>query len=148
MNRVRSIVLVAACITTFFAAGSARAAGGDEGTAIGIQFGYPGNVGLSLRLNNIAIGASWHLGDQGYLHTSIDYWMLHNRLAKDVNWYLGPGINLGIGDPFGLGVRLPVGLQWIPAKNLEIFGELAPSLWLIETTDFDINAAVGIRYVL
>lgn len=148
MNRVRMVMLAIASIVTLLSAGVAKAGGGNEGTAVGIQFGYPGNVGLSLRLDNIAVGASWHLGDEGYLHTSIDYWILHNRISKEVNWYLGPGLNLGIGDPFMLGVRLPVGLQWLPTKNLEIFGEFAPSLWLIEATDFDINAAVGIRYVL
>ncbi|MBK7032291.1 MAG: hypothetical protein IPI24_08795 [Ignavibacteria bacterium] len=123
-------------------------AGNNDGsTAAGIQFGYPGNVGLSLRFDRIAIGAAWHVGDNGYVHVTADYWLLKSSLAKNLDWYLGPGVNLGLGNPFALGVRLPVGLQWIPAEHLEIFGEVAPCLWLIDAVDLNINGAVGIRYI-
>ncbi|MBK7185687.1 MAG: hypothetical protein IPH85_07110 [Ignavibacteria bacterium] len=73
--------------------------------------------------------------------------LLKNNLAKNLDWYLGPGVNLGLGNPFALGVRLRVGLQWIPAEHLEIFGEVAPCLWLIDAVDLNINGAVGIRYI-
>ena len=51
-------------------------------TGIGVQFGEPGNVGLSLRFDNIAIGAGWKLGDNGYLAVDADYWLMKNNLAK------------------------------------------------------------------
>lgn len=123
-------------------------AANEGGTGIGVQFGYPGNVGLSLRFDNVAVGAAWNLGGNGYLHATVDYWMIKNDLAKDLDWYLGPGLNIGIGNPFILGVRLPVGLQWMPVNRIEIFGELAPCLWLIDNVSFNWNGAVGVRYIL
>lgn len=141
-NLFISIAMFAVVTITPAIAGNA-----DGSTAAGIQFGYPGNVGLSLRFDRIAIGAAWHLGDNGYLHVTADYWLLKNKIAKNLDWYLGPGVNLGIGDPFALGVRLPIGLQWIPVEHLEIFGEVAPCLWVIDAVDLDFNGAVGIRYI-
>jgi|GEM_PF-557284 len=120
----------------------------ESNTGIGVQFGYPGNVGLSLRFDNVAIGAAWSLRDNGYLHATVDYWLIKNNITTNLDWYLGPGINIGVGDPFILGVRLPVGLQWMLAERLEIFGEVAPCLWLINTVSFNWNGAVGIRYIL
>lgn len=148
MIRVKTIMAIVVIVVIIANVCSARAQNRDQGTAVGIQFGHPGNVGLSLRFDKIAIGAAWRLGDKGYLHVTADYWLLKNKLVKNVDWYLGPGVNLGIGDPFLLGVRLPVGLQWMPAKQLEIFGELAPCFYLLNETKFDINAAIGIRYIL
>lgn len=132
MNHLRSMIMscAIACVA-LLSVPSAHAADGAKGTAIGVQFGYPGNAGLSLRFDNLAVGAAWSFGDEGYLHATVDYWLLHNKIERNLNWYLGPGVNLGVGDPFMVGVRLPVGLQWLPAKNIEIFGEFAPCLWLV-----------------
>jgi hypothetical protein len=146
MKFMRTMILAITVLGTM-AVAPHMSAGRDGGTAAGIQFGYPGNVGLSLRFDRIAVGAAWNFGDNGYLHVTADYWLLKNNLAKNLDWYLGPGVNLGVGDPFALGVRLPIGLQWIPADHIEIFGEAAPCLWLIDAVDFDFNGAVGIRYI-
>lgn len=115
-------------------------------TGVGIQFGEPGNVGLSLRFDNIAIGAGWKLGDNGYLRIDADYWLLKNNLANKLDWFLGVGVGAGIGDPFRLAVRVPIGLQFMATKELEIFGQLAPALQLINEVDFEFGGAIGIRY--
>jgi len=115
-------------------------------TGIGIQFGEPGNVGLSLRFDNIAIGAAWGFGDNGYLHVTADYWLLKNNIATKLDWFLGLGADLGIGDPFTVAARVPIGLQWMPAKDWEIFGQVAPGLKLINEVDFYFGGAVGVRY--
>ncbi len=146
MKIVQSLILSATVLGVMVSA-PATFAQQDGGTAVGVQFGYPGNVGLSMRFDRIAIGAAWHLGDNGYLHVTADYWLLKSTIVKNLDWYLGPGVNLGIGDPFAFGVRLPIGLQWIPFKHLELFGEVAPCLWLINAVDLDFNGAVGIRYI-
>ncbi|MCX6139620.1 MAG: hypothetical protein NTX15_02125 [Candidatus Kapabacteria bacterium] len=145
MKTILTVWVIIGVITTGVCASAQNR---DQGTGVGIQFGYPGNVGLSLRFDQIALGAAWRLGDNGYLHLTADYWLLKKKLVKNVDWYLGPGVNIGIGDPFILGVRLPIGLQWMPAKQLEIFGELAPCFYLLKETKFDVNAAIGIRYIL
>ena len=114
---------------------------------IGIQFGEPGNVGLSLRFDNIALGAAWGFGGDGYLHVTADYWLMKNDLAKNLDWFLGLGADVGIGDPFTLAARVPIGLQWMPAKDWEIFGQVAPGLRVIDEVDFYFGGAVGVRYI-
>lgn len=117
-------------------------------TGIGIQFGDPGNVGLSLRFDNLAIGAAWGFGNGGYLHTTIDYWMLKNNLSTNLDWFLGPGVDVGIGEPFTLAARVPIGLQWMPTKKIEVFGMVAPGLQIIDETKFYFAGTVGIRFIL
>lgn len=114
---------------------------------IGIQFGEPGNVGLSLRFDVFAIGASWDLGDDGYLHLTFDNWLLKNDVAKKLDWYLGVGVDAGIGDPFNLALRVPIGLQWMPDKKWEIFGQVAPGFQIIDKSGFYFGGAVGVRYI-
>ncbi len=148
MKNVRMCVLMTLVVLAFGMAPQAKAENTGDGTAIGVQFGYPGNVGLSLRFERVAIGAAWRLGGSGYLHVTADYWLVKEGVATNLDFYVGPGLNLGIADPFILGIRLPVGLQWMPARSVEIFGVVAPRLYVIPKTDFDMNAAIGIRFVL
>ena len=115
-------------------------------TGVGIQFGEPGNVGLSLRFDNIAIGAGWKLGDNGYLAVDADYWIGDNKLANKLDWFWGLGVGARFGTPFDLSVRVPIGLQFMPAKEWEIFGQLAPALQVIDEIDFEFGGAIGVRY--
>jgi len=117
-------------------------------TALGIQFGTPGNVGLSLRFDRVSIGAAWQLGNDGYLHTTIDYWAIKSPLGSKVDWFLGPGVDLGLRNPFLLAIRIPIGLQWMPSKDWEIFGDVAPSLQVIDASKFYVAGTIGLRYVL
>ena len=45
------------------------------------------------------------------------------------------GVNLGLADLSILGIHLPVGLQWMPARSIEIFGEVAPCLYVAQKKD-------------
>lgn len=138
--------ILAASLFTVVIMTSAFTAKADTG--IGIQFGHPGNVGLSLRFDNLAIGAAWGFGGNGYIHASIDYWMLKNNLATNLDWFLGPGVDVGIGEPFTLAVRVPIGLQWMATEKIEVFGLVAPGLKLIDKTDFYFAGTVGVRFIL
>ena len=115
-------------------------------TGVGIQFGSPSNVALSLRFDRLAFGVGWGFGDNGYLVVDADYWILKNELARQLDWFVGLGVGAFIGDPFRLNVRVPIGLQWMPAKEWEIFGQLAPALQVINEVDFIFGGAVGVRY--
>jgi hypothetical protein len=125
-------------------------------TGIGIVFGHPGNVGLSLRFDNFPVmGIAWHSGDDSWIGASIDYWLMKNKLSGDkLSWYFGLGaeINLYTGDnksdDFGLGARIPIGLQFMATKNIEIFGEVAPTFYLVPGTDFDWHFGIGGRFIL
>lgn len=142
MRSIITILFAALTVST-----TAMAGGGTSGTAIGVLFGHPGNVGLSVRLNAINVGVALQ-SNGSYIRTTLDHWTVCSKLGSDLNWFLGPGIDLGIGDPFLVAVRLPIGLQWMPAKQLEVFGQFAPGLQLINSVDFYWAGTVGVRYVL
>lgn len=121
-------------------------------TAIGVVFGYPGNAGLSLRFDRTAIGAAW---SSDYLHTTMDLWLKKTAMEDaegKLSWYYGPGVDAGIPlddtKEFFLAGRFPFGLQYMASPKLELFGELAPGLQLLDQTDFYWAGSVGIRLVL
>ena len=122
-------------------------------TALGLQFGTPTNVALSLRFDQFpVIGLGWSFSSNGYIAITLDYWMLHNKINKSFFWYIGPGANIYLpinsSHKLGIGLRAPVGLQWIPTKHLEVFGELAPYLNFIPDLTLSIQASIGFRYIL
>lgn len=121
-------------------------------TAIGVVFGHPGNVGLSLRFDRTAIGVAW---SDDYLHGTLDWWIKKtpiNDTEGKLSWYYGPGIDLGLPfedvDEFFLAGRFPFGLQFMATPQWELFGELAPGLQLIDETDFYFAGSAGVRFVL
>jgi hypothetical protein len=124
---------------------------GSTGAAVGVEFGYPGNIGLSLRFGRVPINLAW---SADYLHGTLDYWVLHEALAPDagLNLYIGPGLDAGIPlndvDNFALAVRVPIGLQLMVADRVELFAELAPGVLLVDDVDFYWAGNLGIRIVL
>jgi hypothetical protein len=121
-------------------------------TGLGLQFGTPTNVALSFRKDMFPIiGLGWNFSDNGYLAATIDYWILHKKIDKPLYWYVGAGANIYLpinsSHKLGIGLRAPVGLQWIPAKHFEIFGELAPYLNFIPDLNLSIQASIGFRYL-
>jgi hypothetical protein len=124
---------------------------GSTSTAVGVSFGYPGNIGLSLRFARVPINLAW---SADYLHGTLDYWVLHEALAPDVglNLYIGPGLDAGIPlndvDAFALAVRVPIGLQWMVTDRVETFAELAPGVQLVDEVNFYWAGNLGIRIVL
>lgn len=50
-------------------------------------------------------------------------------------------------DTLGLGVRVPVGIEWVPAKvPLGVFIELVPGIALAPATDAFFEGGIGVRY--
>src|SRR5262245_36560263 len=64
-------------------------------TAVGALFGYPGNVGLSVRFDNTPIGVAW---SEDFIHGTIDSWFIKRDLGNGdkLDWYFGPGLDMGI----------------------------------------------------
>ena len=120
-------------------------------TAIGAVFGYPGNVGLSMRFDRTPISVAW---SNDFVHGTIDRWMIMKPLGDDarLSWYFGPGLDLGIplddGNEFFLAGRAPIGLQFMITPKFEGFGEVAPGIQVLDDVDFYWASAVGIRFVL
>lgn len=119
----------------------------------GIIIGEP--TGISLKYLDFATGIAWSV--QNHFHIHLDYWIYNGNLKKPVNWYIGAGVKFRYmtkeskdrgekDDAFGLGFRVPVGLQWFVIPKVELFAELAPGISLLPGTDFDIDGGIGARY--
>ena len=117
-------------------------------TGAGVQFGYPGDVALTLKMNQFpVIGVSWNLGNNGYIGATLDGWLLNKGIKQtDLDWYWGVGGFLRLQNDVGVGARMPVGLQWFFHKQFELYGEIVPGLSIIPDLGIDVVAAIGLRY--
>ena len=126
---------------------------------IGGSFGLDvagGSVGpgvlLSLKLDDFpmvfGVGASFG-GGVFQFGATIDWWLWHTNLGSIFGLYVGPGAYLSVGTAyFGVGLRIPIGLQaWI-IDPLELFLEIAPTLGYGGGTfpRFGVQGAVGFRF--
>lgn len=117
---------------------------------IGIVVGEP--TGLTIKADKLVIGIGWSFAAaDDRIDATIDWWLINENLTDILDWYLGAGAKVRLNlnkntDTVNIGLRIPVGIQWWPAKELEVFGEIAPGLLLFPATDFDISAGIGIRY--
>ncbi len=125
------------------------------GTGIGIIVGEPTGISFKTWISGrsaIDAGLAWSFPGAGALHTHIDY-LWHNfsiiRLPQGkMPLYFGLGGRMRAhGGDIYLGARVPIGLAYIFAEDrLDVFLEAVPVMNLIPGTDFDLNAAIGIRY--
>ena len=129
----------------------------DRQFGLGIILGEP--TGLSAKLwmgNNTAIDGAlaWSFGAFGersaiYLHA--DY-LFHNfNLIKvergQFPIYYGIGARAMLANNIGVGVRVPIGLEYIFARApFDIFLEVVPVLDLVPSTAFVVNGGLGVRY--
>jgi hypothetical protein len=75
------------------------------------------------------------------------------RGQAQLDWHIGPGGRIiwfsGCnGDCFELKARMPIGvdLMFVNPAMLEVFFELAPSLYVAPFLGFDLEAALGVRF--
>jgi hypothetical protein len=135
----------------------------DKGFGIGVILGEP--TGLSIKFwtsynTAVDIAQAWSFVDGNALHLHSDF-LLHNFGLIKLDFDKLP-IYYGIGGrikfvevednkndkhKFQLGVRIPVGLNYLPSKiPFDFFFEIVPLLDLIPKTDFTINGGIGFRY--
>jgi hypothetical protein len=124
-------------------------------TGVGIVLGEP--TGLTIRSGNFpVIGLGWSLasGKSNRIDATVDMWLINDHFIEMLDWYLGVGAKIGIktnqgndnSDVFALGVRVPIGIQWWPAKDWELFLEVAPGIALLPSFGFDYAGGIGLRY--
>ncbi|MBS1546575.1 MAG: hypothetical protein JST38_20530 [Bacteroidetes bacterium] len=141
-----------------------------SGFGAGIILGEPTGISLKgwISGDRAVDGAlAWSLRDGAYFSIHADY-LFHNmdliKLGKGkLPLYYGPGLRLRTwnnnrywhhgrwydndGNSASLGVRFPVGLDYLPEKApVDVFLEVVPGLDLVPATDFDISGAIGVRY--
>jgi hypothetical protein len=126
------------------------------GTGLGIMVGEP--TGLSAKTwvggnSALDMGLAWSFVDEGNVHLHGDY-LAHNFGLFDLDsgalpLYYGIGLRalFDENDDTRLGLRVPVGIDYIFSDSrADIFFELAPLLDLTPDTEFNMNAAAGLRY--
>ncbi len=140
----------------------------ERGFGLGIILGEP--TGISLkgwqgRSTAIDGALAWSLAGNDFFQIHGDY-LKHNFSLLKVEkgklpFYYGiggrvkffgddnnrTGRNSDNNDKTRVGVRVPLGLAYLFERTtLDIFLEVVPILDLIPETEFDLNAAIGIRY--
>lgn len=148
-------VLSATLLTLILAmgAGSLHAQQAGEGLGIGFIVGEP--TGLSIKSwtgggNAFDLGIAWSLGRHDALHVHADY-LWHSALDEvdegGLLLYYGLGGRIVfVEDDARVGLRIPFGITYLFGDApLDIFLEVAPVLDLVPSSDFDVNAAAGLR---
>ena len=115
-------------------------------TGIGFIVGSP--TALSVKINNfpvIQVGYSL-LDSNPYFSAAVDYWFFNPSLGSNFKFFLGVGAGVTFSDNVGVGIRVPVGLQWLPSSLIEVFVQTVPTLNVIPATTFGNDWGVGIRF--
>jgi hypothetical protein len=119
------------------------------GIIVGEPTGISGKMKIS-DLNSFDGAVGWSFNKYSAMHIHADYLYNLVKLGYDFPLYVGVGgrIKLSSGsEESRLGVRMPIGVVYQPAsKPFDIFFETVPMLDIVPTTEFNWNAAAGVRY--
>jgi len=127
----------------------------DDGFGLGLILGEPTGVSLKAWLtdNTAMAGAvAWSFGKKDALHLHADYLIHDFKLIRteDYNFpvYYGIGGRVRFEEDDKIGVRIPLGINYLfTDAPLDMFLEIVPLLNLAPSTDFDLNGAIGVRYL-
>ncbi|MFH5831401.1 hypothetical protein ACG2F4_00830 [Halalkalibaculum sp. DA3122] len=158
MKKSLSGLLTVSILCLLFSAHSAVAQNQDGKLGVGLMVGEP--TGISLKYwqsqqNAIDGGLAWSLGQYDAVHLHADY-LWHNYSVFDeveegqLPLFYGIGGRLIFTENDAvLGVRVPVGINYLFEESpVGLFLELAPTINLAPSTDFDIGGALGVRIYL
>ena len=117
---------------------------------IGGQLGDPSGLALKFGSgnNSFDLAAGWDLDDYLFVQGHL---LLRERplpgSGADLTYFYGPGLFVGVSDHRDetFGISFNAGLSYYTGP-IEIFGQLTPRLRLIDDTDFDLGAAIGLRF--
>ena len=126
----------------------------ERGFGLGIILGEP--TGVSGKLwtsgeNAFDFAAAWSFQGDGNLLLQADYvWHIFRLISVEsgkLPFYVGVGGRVIFSDDANIGVRVPLGLDYIFSNApVDIFVEVVPILDLAPSTDFDFGAGIGARY--
>jgi hypothetical protein len=135
-----------------FCGGALRAQ--DTGFGLGIMAGDPTGISAKLWLGGqsaIDAAVAWSFRDPPAIHIHGDY-LFHGGVPVDLSdgvlmFHFGVGGRVKLEDETRIGVRVPIGVDyWFDNYPVDVFLEAAAILDLVPATEFDLNAAIGIRY--
>ena len=115
-----------------------------EPTGISFKFWQSGSTAIDGAI-------AWSLGRNESVHVHADY-LFHNDLDVDQGvllFYYGPGVKAVFADDPRVGVRFPLGLQYIiDSTRISLFFEVAPTFDLAPSTSFGVDGGMGLRFFL
>jgi hypothetical protein len=125
-----------------------------RGNALDFGVGFGGYGYARCRDNN---GHWYYCGDRYGRDLSLhaDYLWQENLVRQQVNldWHIGAGGRIAFWDAWddrtvALIARMPLGLDLTFARPsfLEVFFEIAPGIMIAPRLDFDLDAALGVRF--
>lgn len=152
MKHIYSLILLLVFATIpFLAQAQVNTAAGSTG--LGVIIGDP--TGVSLKHWNSGkqaydIGLAWSFRDTEAISLHGDFlWHTWIEVEKGrLAFFYGVGARaLFMENDSGIGVRIPVGLSYLPKETpLELFFELAPIVEIIPDTEATGNGGIGVRY--
>ncbi len=124
-------------------------------TGVGLMLGNPSGINAKHWLDNktaVDGGLGQSIGKHADISLHSDY-LLHQSSAFYLNdiypldLYYGLGGRMEFSDDIELGVRVPVGLIYVPeGQSADIFTEIAPIWDFISRTGLEIHLLFGARY--
>jgi hypothetical protein len=154
---IKRILLAAIIVGTL--ATSVAAQG--NGFGLGLMIGEPTGIAFKQWLGqNTALdaGLAWSLDDDAKMHIHADYLIHRPGAIKGEGFsiaaYYGIGGRIKLRNDNNknnhddwIGVRIPFGLNYqMKSAPIDFFFEIVPIMDLAPDTDFDLNAALGVRY--
>lgn len=132
---------------------------GAHGFGLGVVVGEPTGLSLALRPNDhnaVQAHVSWSVV-RGAARMSVDYLQTVVIVGTDgpvsLPVYVGVGPTIGFDGPPPwqdapfLGARIPIGITMIPERvPVELFGELAPVLYVVPETAGGLEGVLGARF--
>ena len=143
-----SLFLILVCSTNILAAGN-------KSSGIGIILGNPTGLSfkfLDTRSTHFNAALSWSFKNKTnlYLHTDFIF-KRFDPVRFSTNFSMVPTMGIGgrLKTKAGrLGLRVPFGLSYNFKENpFDLFIEITPTLDLVPATDFEIGAALAVRYL-
>jgi len=147
---VKSLVFFGLVVMLVCSGASAQ----DRGLGLGVILGEPTGISGKLwtgKRTAIDGAVAWASGKNSALHLHVDY-LFHNfdlfKVEKGkLPLYYGIGVRVKLANDTRIGVRIPVGINYIFASApLDIFLEVVPLLDLAPNTEFGLNIGLGARY--
>ncbi|MDX1638162.1 MAG: hypothetical protein R3281_09345 [Balneolaceae bacterium] len=154
MKKIVATTLFTAILSTF-ALQPANAQNPEGKFGLGLMVGEPTGISLKYwKSQDRAIdgGVAWSLGQYEALHLHADYLWHNYSVFDDVEEgqlpvYYGAGGRIVLDDDDAvIGVRIPVGINYLFEESpVGAFLELAPTINLAPSTNFDVGGALGVR---
>lgn len=133
---------------------------------LGVIIGEPTGITAKKWLDNgnaVDFAAAWSTSGNDSLQVHADYLFHQGQVPVNADthgqlpWYWGVGIRVKLKEDDNnnsrnnndnlIGIRIPVGLAWYPENtDIEVFGELSPTLDFAPNSDFDLGVGLGARY--